>query len=41
MVIQGITEMQISLILPMEGLRLMMGRIEVEIGIEIEFEIGF
>jgi hypothetical protein len=33
--------MQISLILPMEGLRLMMGRIEVEIGIEIEIEIGF
>ena len=31
--------MQISLILPMEGLRLMIGRIEVEIGIEIE--IGF
>ena len=31
--------MEISLILPMEGLRLMMGTIEVEIGIEIE--IGF
>ena len=31
--------MQISLILTMEGLRIMMGRIEVEIGIEIE--IGF
>jgi hypothetical protein len=31
--------MEISSILPMEGLRLMMGTIEVEIGIEIE--IGF
>jgi hypothetical protein len=27
--------MQISLVLPMEGLRLMMGRIEVDIGIEL------